>query len=75
MLLDLATVSFLAAGSLLLWLNIRNRPDDVVLTKFDNERLDIEGRVSSKTKRSFSSARRSLARPPWNWTSGRSQVR
>jgi hypothetical protein len=40
MLLDLATVFFLVAGSLLLWLNIRNRPDDVVLTKFDNERLD-----------------------------------
>jgi hypothetical protein len=30
MLLDLATVFFLVAGSLLLWLNIRNRPDDVV---------------------------------------------
>jgi hypothetical protein len=40
MLLDLATVFFLVAGSLLLWLNIRDRPDDVVLTKLDNERLD-----------------------------------
>jgi hypothetical protein len=30
-------VFFLVAGSLLLWLNIRNRPDDVVLRKFDNE--------------------------------------
>jgi len=40
MLLDLATVFFLVAGSVLLWLNIRNRPNDAVLTKFDNERLD-----------------------------------
>jgi hypothetical protein len=35
MLLDLAKVFFLVAGSLLLWLNIRNCPHDVVLTKFD----------------------------------------
>ena len=41
MLLDLLTIFFLVAGSLLLWLNLRQRRSrDVILTKFDDDRPD-----------------------------------
>jgi hypothetical protein len=33
------TIFFLVAGTLLLWLNLRRRPSDVILTKFDVDRL------------------------------------
>jgi hypothetical protein len=36
MLLDALTIFFLVAGSLLLWLNIRRQPSDVILTKLDD---------------------------------------
>jgi hypothetical protein len=36
MLIDMATIFFLVAGTLLLWLNLRRRPSDVILTKFDD---------------------------------------
>jgi hypothetical protein len=39
MLIDMLTIFFLAAGTLLLWLNLRRRPGDVILTKFDADRL------------------------------------
>ena len=44
MLLDALTIFFLVAGSLLLWLNIRRHPNDVILTKLeDGGRWSIAG--------------------------------
>ena len=44
MLLDALTIFFLVAGSLLLWLNIRRHPSDVILTKLeDGGRWSIAG--------------------------------
>ena len=44
MLLDALTIFFLVAGSLLLWLNIRRQPSDVILTKLDDDdRCSIAG--------------------------------
>jgi len=37
MLLDALTIFFLVAGSLLLWLNVRQRPGEVILTRFDDD--------------------------------------
>ena len=54
MLLDLATVFFLVAGTLLLWLNIRRRPHDVFLTKLGDDRSN-DRKYKSRDKASFSS--------------------
>jgi hypothetical protein len=37
MLLDILTIFFLISAILLLWLNIRRRPGDVILTKLDDD--------------------------------------
>jgi hypothetical protein len=52
MLIDMLTIFFLVAGTLPLWLNLRRRPSDVILTNVDRLQSGIDrARADSRDRR------------------------